>query len=92
MDVMNHEDGINHEGDNNHEGPQYLQVGKNHEGGGGKQASWEQLAEMAQTAATSFVQFQNKQPRIQRKKFTAVQVQELESTFQRTKYLDVPTK
>ncbi|ELK18854.1 Rhox homeobox family member 1 [Pteropus alecto] len=38
------------------------------------------------------IALQNRQPRIQHNKFTPAQLQELESTFEHTRYLDAATR
>lgn len=88
MGNMNPEGGVNHENYMNRYG------GMIHEGGGGNQGprQLQQPLEEPAQAAMEDPQPENMQPRIRRKKFTPLQVQELESVFQRTQYPDVPTR
>lgn len=82
-DPVNHEGNINQEGDGDHEG-----------GDGGQGPGEQPPEEPGQVApAAEAPQPRNRrQRRIQRKKFTPVQLQELEGLFQRTQYPDVPTR
>ncbi|KAL2768245.1 rhox homeobox family member 1, partial [Daubentonia madagascariensis] len=77
-----HDEGRNHEEDMNHEGGG---------GGGDQEPGQEQLEEPAQ-AAEQGPRPRNRRRRIQRNKFTPLQLQELENAFKYTQYPDVLTR
>lgn len=80
-------------GDINREGVANRDGEGNHEASGVVQALGQQHAEgPPQVAAAGARQPHGRQQRAPRCKFTAFQVRELESVFQRTQYLDVATR
>ncbi|XP_012331731.2 rhox homeobox family member 1 [Aotus nancymaae] len=80
--------GVNPEGGVNRDG------GVIHKGGGGNQepVQQQQRREEPAQAAMEDPQPEDWEPRIRRKRFTRLQVQELESVFEFTQYPDVPTR